>query len=274
MPRFILVGHQRGLSKMVDAAIEAAHEAKRLGGWKTLTLCSRFSNQSVLECSQVEAVLHAAGVADGGHIFGVSADRKRSEVEQLIKPYFRFRWVTQDSIAMTGQRLFEPLIAELERAVAEEQAWIDSVKPTDTASPVILPAKLFKTKGEFANLWARCEAYGDIEAIRATGASIQKFTGSFRRPIDSMKDEKTPWIDDDGWVWKDDGEQHGKAPPPKNWKYSWEVPEKFHFDVMPKNPKSKTHFVDVHGTSHKLPKDSKYMNVTVHGEVRGYKPAG
>ncbi|MHB1699592.1 MAG: hypothetical protein ACYCSN_05550 [Acidobacteriaceae bacterium] len=273
MPRFILAGHQRGLSRLVNEAIAQAQAANRLGGWDALTFHSPFPNRSVLEIAQVAAVLEAAGTNDGGHVFGVSTDRKRVQVERQIRPYFRFRWVSHSAIALTGQREFEPLIAELEQAVAEEQVWIDNVKPQSTASPLALPGKLFKAKGNFANLWDRCEAYGDIEAIRAAGVMVGKFTTTFRKSIGSNKDEKTPWLDDDDWIWKDDGEQHGAAIFPKNWKYSWEVPEKFHFDVMPKTPKRKKHFIDVNGVSHKLPKESKYMNITVHGEVRGYKSA-
>jgi hypothetical protein len=274
MPRFILAGHQRGLAKFVDQAIEQAKAANRLGGWDSLTLNSRFPNQSILEIAQVPTVLDAAGKHSGGHVFGVSTDRKRGEVERQIRPHFRFRWISHSAIAFTGQREFEPLIAELEQAVAEEQVWIDNVKPQSTASPLALPGKVFKAKGDFANLWAQCDVYGDIAAIRAAGVLVEKFTAAFRKSIASNKDEKTPWLDHDDWVWKDDGQQHGAAIFPKNWKYSWEVPEKFHFDVMPKNPKTKTHFIDVNGVSHKLPKESKYMNVTVHGEVRGYKAVG
>jgi hypothetical protein len=273
MPRFILAGHQRGLARLVDQAIAEAQAAKRLGGWDTCALHCRFPNQSILEASQVATVLEEAGRGNGGHVFGVSIDRQRADVERQIRPFFRFRWISQPAVALTGQRQFEPLIAELEQAVLEEQAWIDKVKPRSTASPLALPGKLFRAKGDFANLWARCEAYGDIDAIRAAGTMVEKFTLAFRKPLDSNKNEKTPWLDHDDWIWKDDGEQHGASIFPKNWKYSWEVPEKFHFDVMPKNPKSKTHFVDVNGISHKLPKESKYMNITVHGEVRGYKSA-
>lgn len=272
MPRFILVGHQRGLAKLVDEAIAQAKSTNRLGGWDTHVLHSRFQNHSAFDVTQVPAVLAEAGRDEGGHVFGVSADRNRGDdVPRQIRPYFRFRWINEYAIAQTGQRQFEPLIAELEQAVAEEQAWIDSVKPRSTASPLALPGKLFKAKGELANLWALCEAYGDINAIRAAGVMVEKFTAAFRKSIDTNRDEKTPWVDHDDWVWKDDGEQHGSAIFPKNWKYSWKVPEKFHFDVMPRNTKTKSQFVDVYGIPHKLPKGSKYMNVTVHGEVRGYK---
>ena len=271
MPGFLLAGHQRGLAKVVAEAVETARASGRLRGWETRLVHSRLQNQSILEASQVEAVLQQAQDLDGAHVFGVSVDRERGNVERQIKPYFRFRWINPNAVAVTGQRDFEPLIAELERAILEDEVWIASVKPKSTSSPLALPGGLFKAKGDLASLWMRCEAYGDVGAIRATGALVDKFTVAYRRAIDTKKNEKTPWLDHDDWVWKDDGEEHGAAPFPKNWKYSWAVPEKFHFDVMPKNARAKTHFVDIHGTSHKLPKDSKYMNVTVHGEVRGYK---
>lgn len=270
MPGFILAGHQRGLAKSVAEAIAAATAAGRLSGWETRLIHSRLQNQSILEPLQVKDVLEEARQLNGGHVFGISVDRKRAEVERQIKPYFRFRWIDPNAVAVTGQRQFEPLIVELERAIAEDEVWIDHVKPTTPASPLALPGKLFKSKGEFKNLWTRSEGHGDVGAIKAVGALIKKFTANYRKAIDSKGNEKTPWVDHDDWVWKDDGEQHGAAPFPKNWKYSWAVPENFHFDVMPKNPKTKTHFEDIHGNNHKLPKDSKYVNVTVHGEVRGY----
>lgn len=271
MPGFVLAGHQRGLAKLVAEAIDIGAASGRLRGWDVRLLHSRMQNQSILDASQVDGVLDLARELNGGHVFGVSVDRERAKIEHQIKPYFRFRWINPSVIALTGQRDFEPLIAELERAVTEDEVWINDVKPHTTASPLALPGKLFKAKGEFQNLWARSERHGDIGEIRAVGVLIEKFTTTYRRAIDTTKNEKTPWVDLDDWVWKDDGEEHGSAPFPKNWKYSWAVPEEFHFDVMPRNAKTKTHFSDVHGNSHKLPKKSKYMNVTVHGEVRGYK---
>jgi len=271
MPSFVLVGHQRGLAKVVEEAVKIGKSSGRFREWDTCLMHSRLQNQSILEASQVDDILEEARRLGGAHIFGVSIDRQRSIIESQIKPYFRFRWIDQPVVAQTGQRNFEPLIADLERALLEEDAWISNVKPKGPASPLALPGNLFKTKGEFTNLWICCEGYGDIRAIEATGALVDRFTAFYRKPIDAKKNEKTPWIDHDNWVWKDDGEEHGSAPFPKNWKYSWAVPEKFHFDVMPKNPKTKTHFIDIHGNSHKLPTGSKYMNVTVHGEVRGRK---
>lgn len=272
MSGFILAGHQRGLANLVAEAIEIGKAAGRFSGWETRLMHSRLQNQSILEASQIDDVLQVARCLNGGHVFGVSVARDRTKIEQQIRPYFRFRWINATSIALTGQRQFEPLISELERAVLEDEVWIKCVKPDNPASPLALPGKLFKAKGEFQNLWMRSEGHGDIDAIRAVGRLIGKFTTTYRKAIDKGKNEKTPWIDHDDWVWKDDGEEHGAAPFPKNWKYSWAVPEKFHFDVEPKDPKTKTHFVDIHGNHHKLPKKSKYMNITVHGEVRGYKP--
>jgi len=271
VPGFILAGCQRGLAKLVAEAIETGKVAGRLGGWEPRIIHSRFPNKSILEASQVEDVLNEAKQLNGGHVFGISTDRERVLVERQIKPYFRFRWINPSVIALAGQRQFEPLIAALERAIQEDDVWISSVKPTAPASPLALPSKLFKAKGEFEHLWERSEGYGDIGAIRAVGALIGKFTTTYRKSIDTKGNEKTPWVDQDGWVWKDGGDEHGSAPFPKNWKYSWCVPERFHFDVMPKDPKTKTHFIDIHGNSHKLPRDSKYINVTVHGEVRGYQ---
>jgi len=268
---FVLAGHQRGLAKKVAEAVAAGSDDGRLDGWNSCLLHSRLQNQSILEPLLVDEVFKEASKLGGAHVFGVSIDRKRAEVERQIKPYFRFRWIDAEVIAMTGQGKLEPLIAALASAIVEDQVWIECVKPKDTASPLILPGKIFGTKGEFRDLWKRCESYGDEGAIRAAGKLIHKFTTVYRKRIQSTANEKTPWLDDDDWVWKDDGEAHGVAPFPKNWKYSWAVPEKFHFDVMPKNPRVKTHFTDIHGNNHKLPKDSKYMNVTVHGEVRGYK---
>lgn len=271
MPGFILAGHQRGLAKVVSEAIEAGKNAGQLRGWDYRLLPSRHQNQSILEASQVDAILEEARSLNGGHVFGVSVDRNRAEVERQISPYFRFRWIDPRAIALTGQRQFELLLAALQRAIEEDEVWIEVVKPQSVASPLVLPGQLFKAKGDFQHLWQRSEAHGDVGAIRAVGPLIQKFSKVYRRQADNKGNEKTPWIDHDDWMWKDDGAEHGAASFPKNWKYSWAVPDRFHFDVSPKDPKTKTHFVDVHGNSHKLPKDTRHMNITVHGEVRGHK---
>lgn len=258
MPTFILAGYPRSLVNEVKNAV--AKCAELFSHWKYLLEPGDKKTEAFISKKHAERLLTLANDHDGAHIFAVTG-RGDEHWENVIKPYFRLRQVATSAVGQTGNGNFDPLSKELEAATIEEDYWINTIKPTNTGDPLILPQN-FATNRALRQMWHLAESFNNRRNLEAAAALIDKFRKEHRQSVGSGK---TPWIDADSWVWKDSGARHGNPEFPEDWKYSYRLPDGFHYDVSSKKG-TKTHFRDVDGVDHVL-KD--YVNVTSHGTVRG-----
>lgn len=259
MPTFILAGVQRSLVPQVRRAIETGNAT--LAGWTPVVVPSQ--HDGWLSVKQVDDVCKRADINGGAHIFALSDDRDRGEVARRLSPYFRFRWFDTSVTRRVGSGEVDPLLSALGRAVTEETLWIETIKPKSSASPLILPS-FFKAIGELDRLWRLAESYNSTENTKAAKRLLDRFTREHRRKVDGFNG--TPWVDQANWIWDDDGSRHGRPEFPEGWKYSFRLPDGFHFDVKSEGMRSRV-FIDVRGKLHPLKKG--YLNVTAHGFVRG-----
>ncbi len=260
MPTFILAGVQRSLGPRVKAALE--RDPAGVAGWTAVTMFGKANGQSQIGREQVDELMRLAEERDGAHIFGVSAVKDRREIEDLVRPHFRFRWFDPAPVNLVGRGDETSLLAALAAALAEEDYWLTNVKPSSSASPLALPP-IFSCQRDLADTWRLAESYNNRGHLETAAKRIAKFTNAHRRRVDGFKN--TPWNAEDGWIWDDDGARHGNPEFPMDWKYSLRLPDGFHFDVSPK-AKGKTYFADRFGGRHSF---KTHVNVTAHGTVRG-----
>jgi hypothetical protein len=260
---FILAGYQRSLAQHVKRALE--REKDRFGSWAYVLFPSEKSKEPSISLSQVDEIQRLAAANGGAHVYAVSSDRERQQIEHRISPYFRFRWLPTRVVGLTGKGEVEPLIETLTAATTEDEYWLEHVKPKDSASPLILP-QIFVTTRPLSEMWRLSLSYNNEGHLQAAATLIDRFTKEHRKRVDRF--DNTPWLSADEWIWDDGGERHGDPDFPNDWKYSFRLPNGFHFDVSPLNKKNKTSFPDLHGTRHSF---NQYLNITAHGEVRGVK---
>ncbi|MGO8673713.1 MAG: hypothetical protein ACLQVD_20440 [Capsulimonadaceae bacterium] len=261
MPVFIIAGYQRSLENQLRRALSDG--AQQWSGWQYVLFPGNQHKTSSVSLTQVNDLCELAAKHNGAHVFAVSEDPNRKEMAAKIRPYFRFRWIGASEIRDVGRGVFNPVIDSLRQATQEEDFWIEHVKPRNFASPLILPV-IFKADKHIVDMWRFSESYNNNDNLRTAEALIERFKAEHRRKVDGFK--KTPWLDHDLWIWDDNGQRHGIASFPKDWKYSLRLPDGFHFDVSSQGLK-RTSFTDIHGTQHRMPKG--YLNVSAHGEVRG-----
>jgi hypothetical protein len=262
VPTFILAGFQRDLGPRIETALFDGKA--RLNDWSCIAFAGHQHRLSDIGKKQVGELLDIAGEQDGATIFGVSEQKTRSEIECMIKPHFRFRWIDVRAVKRVGGGDAEPLLAALEAATLEENYWIQNIRPKDSTSPLVLP-EIFCAKKDLSTFWRLANSYNNQGHLQAAASQIEKFTRYHRRRTDGFAN--TPWRDDDSWVWDDNGERHGTPLFPEEWKYSFKLPDGFHFDVSPFE-KGKTFFTDKNNQRHSF---KRHLNITAHGEVRGVK---
>lgn len=263
MTIFILAGFQQSIAADVKKALTAGQSAGRLNGWDYRTFPSEKRDLTTIGQKQIDTLCKLAASNGGAHIFGVSKERDRERIEDQIRPYFRFRWVEPAVVLQTGGGNHAPLLDALEVATAEENYWVANIKPISVSTPLILP-DIFNAIRDLEEVWRLSESYNNLGHLEAAANLIARFPKEHRRKIDEVKG--TPWLASNSLIWDDGGPRHGTPPFPKNWKYSFEIDQGFHFDVSAHSGK-KASFKDSLGKSHAMPKG--YLNVTAHGEVRG-----
>lgn len=263
MPAFILVGFQRSLKNQIEKAL--FENAIVLGGWEPHLMQGDDHKQPSLSKKLAEKVLEKAGQLDGPHVFGVAT--RGPNFANMVRENFRYRQISAASIGKTGAGDFDPLINEMAMALRQEDYWIENIKPKDCSSPLILP-KIFNAKSVVKGMWDQAESYGNNANLIKATELIDRFATIHRQKVQKPGFEKNPWVCDKEWIWKDDGQRHGEAVFPDDWKYSFKLEDGFHYDVSSKND-LKNRFLDCDCNWHSLVKG--YLNVTAQGRIRGAK---
>ena len=211
-------------------------------------------------------VNHACQMADreeSPHILGFSTQKDRGDRMRGVPDCFRFRWC--DQLVKLLHYLATPdpgpFWARLIGELAEEEDWSSRVKPADMGSPLLLPEGSFTVAIGHRDLWRHARSYGDPANIVGAQKAIRAFSRDYLK-----KDGHYKWIDDRDLVFGRDGPRHADAPFPRAWKFSYRLPDGFHYDVKHREER-KFSITDARGKTHALPVKG-YINMDPHGYVR------
>src|SRR6266496_4327721 len=212
--------HQR-----LRACLKAGSTAYR-PGWEIHFITTGHGNPQIA-ARAVHAALAKAATSTDSHVIGLSTQdgQVRRDVARQIKPYFRFAWINNALLAHFPHRVPE-FVAGLNLLLEQEETWASLVRPTHTDSPLLLPACSFVTAHD--TLWSRVEEFGDLLMIRAAARAVDAFRADHWRPTTAGPRR---WVDDGFLIFDHSGPRHGTAPFPRSWKYSFRIPDGFHYDV-------------------------------------------
>jgi hypothetical protein len=217
-----------------------------------------------LRPSAIPSVLREASKHSNAHVFGFyapSSATEKSEISLCVRRFFRFRWLDNSLISVVRSRDLDAFHEGMRSAFVEEQFWEEQIKPTATSSPALIPESSFATRA-FADLWTRVESYGDLGSLKGVPDLIHRFTAEILKQVDDDK----AWVDDRELVFSFRGARHAVAPFPRNWKYSYEIPDGFHYDVKHRNGKGfKIKSMD---SDYRSFPAGAHANVDPHGEIR------
>lgn len=260
MPHAILAGVPHSLAKRVNAALLGLNAQH----WRVSLEPGRDQKFASIDEAQVESLVRAATERGGAHVLGVTERRGQQAVAERIRSHLRFRWFDPAALraVSSGQATF---IEAMQAALAEEDAWREHVMPASKASPLVLPKDVFEAAKEYGAVWDLAESYNkERDFFLQLETKLARFTGTHSKKVKTEAGRY--WVDESSRVWKDSGPYHGKAPFPRDWKYSFCLPDGFHFDVSHERGRAFT-FRDRQGTTHAVKADS-YANVDAHGYKR------
>jgi len=167
-------------------------------------------------------------------------------------------------------RLWEPLKditwallkEHLHAAAKLDQIWLGKLCPTDLRHPLLLPPKVFSTTRDTHQYWRRCDVYSE-ERIPEAEELLSIVEREHRKPDGSGA---RSWIDKRNWRYRIDPSKHGLSAAHragrKLYRFCYEVPEGFHYDVT--DDAGRAFIVHIDGKAETL----THCNVTPWGHIR------
>lgn len=167
-------------------------------------------------------------------------------------------------------RLWEPirditwelLKERLHAATRLDEAWLGKISPTDLRHPLLLPPLIFSTTRNTQCYWHRCDIYSE-EQIPEAEELLSVVDKEHRRPDGNGI---RSWIDARKWRYKVDLSKHGLSASDraktKSFRFCYEVPPGFHYDVT--DDAGRSFIIQIDGKAEKV----AHCNVTPWGDVR------
>ncbi len=167
-------------------------------------------------------------------------------------------------------RLWEPLRditwellkERLHTVTKVDELWLQKVCPPDLRHALLLPPTVFSTTRDTNRYWHRCDVYSE-DRITEAEQLLDKVEREHRKPD---RDGGRSWTDGRKWRYRIDPSKHGLSTADraksKAYRFCYEVPPGFHFDVT--DDAGRAFSIRIDGT----PQRVTHCNVTPWGHVR------
>ena len=252
MPRLILAGIPLGIFTRKRGYTPS------IPGWDVVKYPSKkFHFADLRSCWPEVLVAAEESSSAGAHI--VAAHVKHSDRDSFHKEVvgrYRLRWVEKEQVDAYGSTEFDNI---LQKIVDFEEQWRADIRPTGVDSPLLLPECSFDGNATTEAMWKRAHYVRPTDDfIEEVANLIQLFRRTHHRSSGS-------WLDEASRQFVVPEQFHGVADRRDRWKFTFEVPLGFHYDVR-HNKGREFRVVDHSGVQHRF---KRYTNVDCHGHVRG-----
>lgn len=258
MPTAIVAGIPRAWDVRLRAYLED-REGPIDQRWSVRRVRSRSDRYVTINLNRIEELLQ--GPASGAHVLAFRPRQDAQRVRKRLLPYFRFRWLRDRHLGWLPNNP-DGFVQAIRQELDIEYEWRDSVAPDDPRSPLLIPRVCFSTVRRCRDMWKLADEAKDYGRIEAAARYKEAFRSHHFRSIRGGR----YWMDEDDLVFDHQGERHGRADFPHAWKYSYGIPDGFHYDVDHKEQRA-FRLRDSGGRFHDTPKGG-YLNVDPHGHVR------
>ena len=193
----------------------------------------------------------------GAHIFAYHLrENEHRYFNQEMRNRHRLVWMDRATLRNFGS---ERYTETLEKHVEFESQWRNKIRPRNTSAAPLLPETSFVPKSR-RDMWRRIRAVclnnddlGRVKGLIDDFRQIHYKRGGY-------------WEDDRGIQFKVDPGRHGSFPPYGRFKFTFCVPEGFHYDVG--NSRQNRGF-SVNNAEGVICQFDRYTNIDCHGSVRG-----
>lgn len=229
MPTVIIFGLPKSQADRIKGELKKSGQ-RWPDGWAVHFAPPTGAKDQIRE-ADIRATLESARrIEDSAHIFGITnqGGGRKQEIAAHFVPYFRFRWLPGQWLALPYPSP-EEFIARIAETLTDEDEWKRDVQPKDISAALLLPECAFSSK--LSDLWDLATKYGDGCNAGCARRKVE-FERVHYKPHTSGKHAKDYfWTDDDLRIFDHTQAQHGEAPALRQWKFSFKLPDGFHYDV-------------------------------------------
>ncbi|MFZ2308514.1 MAG: hypothetical protein WAW34_14370 [Rhodoferax sp.] len=263
MPLAIIFGLAKGQSDRIKA--QANHSAVSFReGWAVRFQLSTGANQNIRAADVRAALSEARGAAESVHILGITnqGGNVKAALAREFIPAFRFRWLPSEWLSLPYPTPME-FVARVNELLIDEEDWRAKVQPNDRASPLLLPQRAFSTS--LNDAWDMATRYGEGNNIGCERRLLDFHQRHWKQHSSGHYARKSFWTDDDQRVFDHTGPTHAPAPVERARKFSYGIPEGFHYDLRQAQGRK---FVARGAVSDRQVETEGYVNIDPYGYFR------
>lgn len=227
----------------------------QVADWKVRLVPSRDKKKPDLRSCWTEVLAEASEYAGGSHVFAYHhREDEYPEFNSRMHDRHRLVWMERDTLWYYGSDQYTQMIKD---HLAFECTWRDKLRPGGVDAPGLLPEKSFSPK-KCKDMWSRMRS---VQLNKDNLERILTLVKHFRE----IHYNKGRWEDNKGLQFKVASDRHGLHPPCGRFKFTYQLPEGFHYDVRGKDGNRGFSITNSKG---QLLRFASYTNIDSHGSVR------
>lgn len=263
MPLAIIFGLLKGQSDRIKAQTKHPETMFR-EGWTIRFVPPTGADKQIRESDIRLTLSEARKTLESTHILGITnqGGGVKANLASAFVPGFRFRWLPSEWLSLPYPTPIE-FIYKVNELLADEEEWQSKVQPKDHASPLLLPNTTFST--HLDDIWDMATRYGEGNNVGCE-RRLQFFEQCHWKHHSSGRHaRKSFWTDEDHRVFDHTGPMHAPAPVERAWKYSYLIPDGFHYDLSHAQGRK---FVAKGAVNEKKVDNDSYVNIDPYGYFR------
>ena len=230
--------------------------APEIDDWDVLLVPSRDSRKADLKSCWRDVLERASEDSHGTHVFAYHyREDEYPGFNKIMHDRHRLIWMQRNTLNVFGTCLYTEVIEE---HLAFERIWRDKLRPQGVDAPGLLPESSFSSK-RCNDMWSRIRS---VHLHKDDIDRVYLLTRYFR----NSHYGKGRWEDSRGLEFKAAPARHGSNPPYGRFKFTYQLPEGFHYDVRSSSGNRDFTVEDIEGKLHRF---QTYTNIDCHGSVRG-----
>ena len=224
--------------------------------WQVHLVISRDKRKPDLRSCWTEVLEKASGEHQGTHIFAYHhREDEYPTFNSEMRDRHRLVWMTRDTLNDYGSDAYTQMI---ENHLDFERKWRNELRPQGVDAAGILPEKSFSPK-KYKDMWSR------MRSVRLNKDDVERVS-TLVRGFRETHYFKGRWEDSRGLRFKVATDRHGLNPPCGSFKFTFQLPDGFHYDVSGESARRGFTIEDSEG---QLRQFRHYTNIDPHGSIRG-----
>ena len=250
MPLLIIAGMPTSVTR------RSRTYSPQVDDWNIQLIPSRDSKRPDLQSCWWDVLERASGDVQGAHVFAYHhREDEYPKFNSGMHDRHRLVWMARSTLGYYGSDMYTKVI---EQNLDFECRWRSMLRPRGVDAAGLLPECSFSPR-RYGDMWSR------MRSVRLDKDDLQRVFMIIQRFRDTHYDGGR-WEDNRGLEFRAAPERHGSNTRYGNFKFTYQLPDGFHYNVTGSVASRGFTIEDAEGQLHQF---RSYTNIDVHGSIRG-----